>query len=149
MFSITLTNSELSIEVSEEDYLTLVLLGPWHLAGAGSARTNTAPYEYLHRIVANRMGLASNLEVDHKDRNKLNSKRNNLQSATRSEQMVNCELQSNNTSGHKCISQSRGRWIIQIKRDGKRVYVGSATKLEEAIRVRDNYIKLHNMSFVE
>lgn len=145
---ISLSNSELQVEVSEEDHLYLLLFD-WHLAGKGYARSNSMPYEYLHRAVANRMGLSPHLEVDHIDRNKLNSKRDNLRSATRSEQMINSAIQSNNTSGYKCISYEprRDRWIIQIQRQGKRVYVGSCKTLEAAISMRDAYLKRNGLTF--
>lgn len=147
---ISLSNSELQVEVSEEDHLYLLLFD-WHLAGKGYARTNTAPYEYLHRAVANRMGLSPKLEVDHIDRNKLNSKRENLRSSTRSGQCANTGKPKHNTSGHKAISLDprRGRWIIQLQMNRKRIYVGSCKTLEAAICMRDAYLKRNNITFVE
>lgn len=151
MFMISLTNSELSVEVSEEDHLKLILLGPWHLAGKGYPRTNRPPYQYMHRVIGNRIGLSPDLEIDHKDRNKLNAKRDNLRSATRVEQCHNTGKQSNNTSGHKGISLDirRLRWIIQVTRDGKTKYVGSCKTLEAAIIKRNDYLKRNNLTYVE
>ncbi len=154
MFTIPLTNSELSVEVSEQDYLTLLLLGPWHLAGKGYARTNRSPYEYLHRVVANRMNLDPKLEVDHEDRNKLNAKRENIRTATRAEQCQNTGLTDRNTSGHKNISydkrpERRYKWVIQVKRGSDYKRVGAYLTLEEAIRQRDAYLKRNNMTLVE
>lgn len=153
MPSIPLTNSELLIEVSDEDYLYLLLRGPYHLAGKGYARTNMNPCEYLHRLVANRMGISLKVEIDHADRNKLNSKRDNLRASTRSEQMQNSGLQSNSTTGHKNISRDlrpgRKSWCVDVQRDGKRVYIGAYETLEAAIKARDDYYKRHNMVFVE
>lgn len=151
---IELSNSKLLVEVDDEDYLYLLLTGPFHLAGKGYARTNTAPYYYIHRIIATRIGLSTLMEVDHIDRNKLNSKRNNLRSATRSEQMINSGMQSNNTSGHKNISfdkrpERRKKWVVQIDRDKRTRYIGSYVTLEEAIQSRDAYYKYHNMIFIE
>lgn len=152
MFLIPLTNSELSVEVSEEDHLTLILLGPWYLNSSDYALTTTKPNECLHRIVANRMNLPRDKEVDHKDRNKFNAKRNNLVSATRSEQMINRGLFNNNTSGHKNISYDHRRkqsYVVQVRRDSKLIYVGGFVTLEEAIQARDAYFKRHNITFIE
>lgn len=151
---IALSNSELLVEVSDEDHLFLLLSGPFHLAGKGYARTNKAPYQYLHRIVANRKGLSPLMEVDHIDRNKLNSKRDNIRLATRSEQCHNTGTPKTNTSGHKGISfdsrpERRKKWAVRFKYNKKYIHVGAYVSLEEAIQARDAYIKRHNITYIE
>jgi len=148
---IPLSNSELLVEVSEEDYFTLLLLGPWFLGSRGYARTTRKPHEYLHHLVIKRMGLIITDEVDHIDRNTCNSKRTNLRLATSSEQKVNQRLRSSNTTGHKCIywHTQRQKWYVHVQRNKKVVHVGLFATIEEAIRARDNYLKANNMSLVE
>lgn len=151
MFLIPLSNSKLTVEVSEEDYLILLLLGPWNLDTSGYARTNTRPYQHLHRIVANRMNLSSIMEVDHKDRNKANSKRDNLRSATSSEQKINTGTRHDNSSGYKCIAWyiPLVKWRVQIQRNKRKIHVGYYDTIEEAVQQRDAYIKRNNITFIE
>lgn len=151
MFFIPLTNSELLVEVSEEDHLYLLLLGLWYKDAKGYPKMTSKPYQLLHLIVANRMGLSSLMEVDHSDRNKLNAKRNNLRSVNDSEQKINTPIQSNNTSGHKGISWHcvKLRWEVRVQRNKKIVNVGSYKTLDEAVRQRNAFIKRHNIIFVE
>lgn len=139
---IPLSNSELQVEVSKEDHLYLLLFN-WHLNN-GYPRTGS---NFLHRIVANRMNLSSKMDVDHIDRNKLNAKRENLRSATHTEQRLNACKPSHNTSGHKCIDfhVQSGKWRIRIKQ----VHIGLAESLEAAIQMRDAYLKRNNLTFVE
>lgn len=143
MFIIPLTNSELSVEVSEQDYLTLLLLGPWYDNGAGYAITTRSPQELLHHVVAKLMGLVIVEEVDHIDRNTHNAKRTNLRLATKSEQTINQKLRDGSVSGHKNISKDykRNQWRVHIRRNGKLTYIGRYNTLEEAIRQRDNYFE--------
>jgi phospholipase/lecithinase/hemolysin len=141
---ISLTNSELSVEVSEEDYMTLLLLGPWCLNGSGYAYTTGKPKQALHLVVAARMGLQLKPTVDHKDRNKYNSKRDNLRTATYTEQQENKGTQKNNASGHKyiCFNVKAQRWVVTVRRN----HVGYYKSLESAIEARDKYLKLHLIS---
>lgn len=148
---IPLSNSELTIEVSEEDHLTLILLGPWYLDAKGYPKMTSTPYQFTHLIVARRMGLSSSEEVDHKDRDKLNSKRDNLRSVDDSVQKVNTVIQRNNTSGHKGISWNKGmsKWEVRVQRNKNNVYLGSYVTIEEALRQRNTYLKRNNITFVE
>ena len=146
---IPLTNSESSVEVSEEDYMTLLLLGPFRLIAKGYPATTKHPRQYLHHLVAARMGLVlKDKTIDHKDRNKLNAKRDNLQAATVSEQGINTELRSDNVSGFKCInwdSKSR-KWKVQVTRNNKANYVGLYTTIEEALKERNAFLTKHNLA---
>jgi len=55
---------------------------------------------YMHRIIlGNPRGILIKVETDHKNRNKLDNRRKNLRVVTRSENVLNKGLQSNNTSG--------------------------------------------------
>lgn len=53
-------------------------------------------------------------------------------------EVVHQELNSRNTSGHKNINYRDGLYYVRKKIDGKRVGLGSAPTLDEAIRIRDN-----------
>lgn len=78
-------------------------------------------------------------EIDHKDRVMSNDKWSNLRAASRSENALNRDLQSNNTSGARGVSWNteKGKWYAQIKKDGVSHYVGWFDFLDEAIAARD------------
>lgn len=60
--------------------------------------------------------------VDHKDKDRLNDKWDNLRPATHSENNCNRSVQTNNTSGVTGVSYSDrdGKWIADISKHGKR-----------------------------
>ena len=75
--------------------------------------------------------------VDHIDRNKHNNSLDNLRWVTKSENALNTNLFSHNTSGVKGVyySSDHSLWVAQIQINGKRVIKYSKT-MEEAIENR-------------
>jgi len=144
MFLIPLGN-DVFAEVDEVDLLPALLHCSWCLNSKGYASSGN---DFLHWFIARRMGLIWTETIDHKDRNKLNCKRENLRIATRSEQMVNREIQSNNTTSHKCISWRNKRWVVRVQRNNKLIYIGSFKTIEEALRQRDTYLLRNNMELL-
>ena len=143
-----LTPPGFSAEVDEVDLLPALLYGSWCLNNSGyPTATSERVTIALHVFVAKRMGLVITETVDHKNRNKLDCRRENLVPASQSEQIVNQPLHVDNTSGHKCICwhAQREKWHVQVKRNGKKVHVALCKTLEEAIRRRDKYIQLHKL----
>ena len=76
--------------------------------------------------------------IDHINSNTSDNRKGNLRTATKSQNGMNRDLQSNNTSGntgvywHKQIS----RWIAYITINGKYIYLGSFNKFEDAVKAR-------------
>jgi len=89
VFELTLTNSELKAQVSEED-LIYCLFYTWHLKDGKYVYCNSVQLDKqpLHIIIASRMRLVFTA-IDHADRNKLNCRRDNLRVATGSQNMCN------------------------------------------------------------
>lgn len=85
----------------------------------------------LHRVL---MGDPDGLEVDHRDRNGLNCRRQNLRAATHAQNAMNRAVQSNNTSGFKGVSwhKAKGKWRAEIKVGGKKRHLGSFHAPEDA-----------------
>ena len=78
------------------------------------------------------------MEIDHKDRNKLNNQKANLRSVTRSQNQRNKGLTKNNTSGYKGVhwNKSRNTWVATVALNGRPVYLGSFTNKKDAIEAR-------------
>lgn len=93
--------------------------------------------EYLHRVIAARIGLIS--LVSHKDWDGLNCRRDNLQPATKSQNGADRGLDSNNTSGFKGVTWHlrAEKWMAQIEIDGKRRYLGVFVDPADAARAYD------------
>lgn len=95
----------------------------------------------LHRAVLERIlnrKLSRQEHVDHIDRNGLNCRRSNLRLATRSENMQNRKLASNNKSGYRGVSYDKvkQKWIATIGYGGEHIYLGGYDTPEEANKVR-------------
>jgi hypothetical protein len=78
-------------------------------------------------------------EVDHIDRNRANNHVENLRWATRSMNCLNTKVRKDNKLGIKNIHFRRGKFELNMKVHGKRVY-GAYKTIEEAITARDNSI---------
>lgn len=83
------------------------------------------------------LGGGRNPLVDHKNRNGLDCRRDNLRIATHSQNLTNSRRPSRNTSGYKGVvrnKQIQAPWSAQIRKDCKRYYLGAyKTKLEAAL----------------
>lgn len=81
---------------------------------------------YLGRLIGDKLGFDSELEVDHKNTNGLDNRRENLRPATRSENAANRNIQSNNTSGYKGVrwNPRTQKWAARTKHKGQEIYLG-------------------------
>jgi hypothetical protein len=95
----------------------------------------------LHKIIGARMGFSSILEVDHKDRNRLNNQRENLRSATRSQNGANRGKQTNNTSGFVGVSyyKQKNKYTAQIHYKGKKKCIGYYDNKIDAAKAYNRY----------
>ena len=75
---------------------------------------------------------------DHKNRNTLDNRKNNLRPATNSENMKNRSLFSNNKSGVTGVwfLKDRQKWRAEIKMNKKSVYLGDFINKDDAIEAR-------------
>lgn len=94
-------------------------------------------YYKIHRIL---LGLKINdpREPDHKNRNGLDNRRDNLRIVTRSLNNFNQGLAKNNKSGVKGVFyiKARRRWWAYVEIDGKRRNLGYHKLKEDAIEAR-------------
>lgn len=70
--------------------------------------------------------------IDHKDRDKLNNKINNLRDATNSQNQACRLVQKNSTLGVKGVSHRGNRYRASIRISGKQTFLGSFTTISAA-----------------
>jgi len=144
MNKIVLPNNAFSL-VSDEDYHEISQY-KWCDNGNGYVCRNTSEGKiYMHRLIAQRMGLDASLHVDHINRDRKDNRRENLRSANKSLNGANRTAPLNNTSGRKGVTQIKGTnlWMAQISKDGKRIYIGVFDDKESAARAyHDVAVKL-------
>lgn len=100
----------------------------------------------LHRLIGDRMGLSQSKDVDHKDRNKLNNKRNNLREATKRQTCINRE--NKNTTGYRGVFKSLNKWRARIRTiDNKRIDLGSYESIIDAAKAYDDAAKIFHGEF--
>jgi hypothetical protein len=90
---------------------------------------------YMHRFL---MDAPSGIEVDHKDGDGLNNRRqSNLRLATHMQNLANQHLSRANTSGYRGVVRTRcGKWHAQIKHRGKHISCGNYETREDAAAAR-------------
>lgn len=78
-------------------------------------------------------------EIDHENRIKDDDRWINLRDASRSENSLNRDLQSNNTSGARGIHWNieKEKWYMAVKKDGVSHFGGNFDFLDEAIEARN------------
>jgi hypothetical protein len=89
----------------------------------------------LHRFVTN---APKNIQVDHKNRDTVDNRKDNLREATRSQQGMNGNIPVNNTSGHLGVTwvKSLGKWMASLGKNMKKINLGYYDDIDDAIRAR-------------
>lgn len=86
-------------------------------------------------------------EIDHIDTDSNNNRIENLRGATRAQNLRNRRLQSNNTSGCKNVVWKSGKWVVELKLDGQRKYLGRFQDLELAHLVASEALDRYHGEF--
>lgn len=142
---ITLTKGkETIISVEDADLAELRWRATSHQDGS-YARNND---EYLHRVILSRLlgrPLFPREECDHKNRNRLDNRRDNLRLATAIENKRNASLPTNNTSGYKGVSYFKAAniWEAYITINGKKVFLGFYNTVIDAAITYNHAAKFH------
>lgn len=87
---------------------------------------------FMHRFLST--AVAGSLDVDHKNHNGLDNRKENLRGCTRSQNNYNLRKNSKNTSGFKGVyyEASRDLWCAKIRIEGVRKNLGRFKTPEEA-----------------
>lgn len=144
MFEVPLSRGKVAI-VDAVDYEVVMALAPWHCLNKGYAikhkhvgMLNGRRIRVgilLHRFIAERMGLDMTMEIDHKNRDKLDCRRCNLRTATDSQQAANKMRKS--SSGFKGVDKRNSKWRAKIKTPEGVRYLGVHDTPEKAARAYD------------
>jgi len=107
-----------------------------HLCKEGIERSYT-----LHRLVA--LAFLPNPEakpeLDHINRNRADNRLVNLRWATRSENMLNCDLPLG-TSGERYITPYKTGYMVRVTRNNTRVFCRCFKTLQNAVEARDDFL---------
>src|SRR6218665_646569 len=132
--------------ISKEDHLYLVAFSLF--SNKHSVRVYiSGKLEFLHRVIAKRMGLDLSNDIDHIDRNPYNNTRENLRAATRSENLRNSKTRSNNSVGLKGVRRKGNKYEAHISLNGKYVHLGTFSSPEEAHEAYCKYARVKAKKF--
>lgn len=136
MRTISLTQDKFTL-VDDEDF-DLLNQYKWFWTrnkwGGYAGRRKEGKTILMHRFI---MNSPKGMEIDHANNDSLDNRRSNLRICSRSENMQNMSIPSHNTSGFKGVVWHKiaKKWMVQIKKDKKRQYLGLyKDKLEAAHR---------------
>ncbi len=87
--------------------------------------------------------------IDHKDRNPLNNRWENLREATQSQQCMNRGIRSDNYSGCPGViwRAKRQKWEVQIKADSRTISLGYFDDWDVAVTYRERHIGKYHGEF--
>ena len=124
--------------IFDEEDLELVRSHRWYISnGYPVTRFGGGKYRKLSRMI---LGLEDNAgDVDHRDGDTRNQRRNNLRYSTHHENMANVKLRSDNKTGYKGVSwaRSKKKYCTQIQSKGRHRFIGYFSTPIEAARAYD------------
>lgn len=90
----------------------------------------------MHRLVMNCTD--KKFDVDHINHNIIDNRKENLRIVTRSQNQMNMQGRSNNTSGVTGVifNKSANKWAVAIQKNKKRIHLGVFENFDEAVKVR-------------
>jgi hypothetical protein len=148
-------------DIDEFDYDRVIAAGPWCAHVEIKNGTVYTVYVYRHALKENGREATQKLhrfilgvtdpkiEVDHKDGNGLNNRRENLRLATHAQNMSSTGMRKGNTSGYKGVSwhKKAHKWAARIQVNSKGLHLGLFFTIEEAALAYDAAALLYHGEF--
>lgn len=106
----------------------------WHICrGYAVTEVEKGNTLYLHKLI-----LENFEDVDHINGNTLDNRKSNLRKATHQQNMMNQKIHKNNTSGVSGVTFNKRNqcWVARIGYRMKRIYLGSFSNYEDAVKAR-------------
>jgi hypothetical protein len=137
----------------DKEDLELVKSIIWHKHKSGYILHKDIHATMMHRLI---MNPPSDMDVDHRDGNRANNRRNNLRICTRQQNLWNTVKHTDSKNKYKGITTElrTGRFIARINHNGKQIYLGTFNTEEEAAlaynakayELRGEYARLNKVS---
>lgn len=118
----------------------------WHRSHHGyPVRSSGSDKIYMYKCI---LGVDSQTEVDHKNRNRLDNQRNNLRICTRRQNTCNT-TKHGGASKYKGVTwhKANSKWQVQIVTPEKRIYLGCFESEIEAAQVYNAAARIHHGEF--
>jgi hypothetical protein len=139
MKQIPLTQNKFTL-VDDEDF-DFLNQWKWYLAHGYAVRTQNnyggKPKQIrMHRII---LGTPDGLDTDHKNRDRLDNRRENLRVCNRSQNVANTFVEKQNHTGFKGVSwkTSNKKWVAQIRVNNVVKHLGLFDDIKKAIKSYD------------
>lgn len=127
--------------ISDQDY-EMVTERSWHKSKRGYAvndsnRNGNRKVIYLHQFI---LGKKDGFEIDHKNGDKLDNRRENLRYLTRSHNAINSKPRNSysGVTGVTWFSRDQ-KWRAHIMINGKQIHLGYFEDKAEAVLARKNF----------
>lgn len=135
-----LKNKDFTVEIDDDDFRVVGGLN-WYCIKAGRGHRYAGWYFkdrdgkesllLMHRVLFS-LQHGDKMEVDHRDRNGLNNKRENIRLCEHKENMRNRKISKANKCGLKGVYASGNKWRAEIKFNGKKIHIGCFSTKEDA-----------------
>ena len=132
MKKIKLTRNKYAL-VDDTDFDSLNEHKWWFTTRGYAVREENGKVIFMHRVIN---ATPKGLDTDHINRNKLDNRKSNLRSITRSKNCMNVNPPKNNTSGYLGVQKHAEGWMARIKVNYKHIYLGYFKHIDDAIQAR-------------
>ena len=134
-----------TILIDEVDFKTLGHL-TWYVNNVGYAANDVGKRKGIRTLLHRAILGNPKYNIDHKNGNKLDNRRENLRPCNQSQNTANAGIRKNNKAGYKGVTYDERnpnmKWIANLTKNYKHIYIGAfRTKEEAAVAYNSRAIK--------